>query len=335
MNLQDFYYELPEELIAQYPSQKRSDSRLMVLHRASGEVEHRRFSEIVDFFLEGDLIVFNNTKVIKARVTGRRRTGGKLELIIFKDFSSEEVYALVKGHAKDGEVVNIEMWEAKLFRVKEGLFKVELLDGSFDEIIEKHGKLPLPPYIKRDPEPLDLERYQTVFGEVEGAVAAPTAALHFDTELIEKIKKKGVEIVYITLHVGVGTFLPVKSEKVEEHRMLPEYYEISELAAGKINAAKQMGKRAIFCGTTTVRAVESASVAGKVQAWAGKAEVFIYPGYRFQVVECMLTNFHLPQATPLFLVSALVGRDKLLNAYRIAIKERYRFFSYGDAMLII
>lgn len=335
MYLQDFYYKLPENLIAQYPSQKRATSRLMVLYRNSDKIEHCKFTDIIDFISKDDLFVFNNTRVIKAKLKGRRKTGGKLEFIIFQDYPNKDIYALVKGHVKDGEVVKIEDSEVKLFHIKEGIFRVEPVNVSIPELIKMYGKMPLPPYIKREPNELDLERYQTIFGEVEGAVAAPTASLHFDEELLNRIIKKGIETAFITLHVGVGTFLPVKTEKVEAHSMLPEYYEISESAATKINNAKKKGKKIIFCGTTTVRAVEAAAVSGVVQHGSGKTEIFIYPGYKFQIVDSMLTNFHLPQATPLFLVSALIGREKLLNAYSVAIKEKYRFFSYGDAMLII
>ncbi len=335
MNLQDFYFELPKELIAQYPQEKRTASRLMVLHKDSETVEHRLFFDIKEYLSEGDLLVLNNTKVIKANLQGKRKTGGKVSLILYKEYPENNLRALVKGNVKDGEVIIVGDTEILLNHVEEGIYEATLLKGTFEQLVNNYGKMPLPPYIKREPEKLDEERYQTVFGAKEGAVAAPTAALHFDNKLLYELTEKGVQVVYVTLHVGVGTFLPVKTEKIEEHRMLPEYFEITEETAEKINYAKKSGKNIIFCGTTTVRAVESAAEKGILKPGKGKADIFIYPGYRFQIVEKMITNFHLPKATPLFLVSALAGREKLLNAYKIAIEERYRFFSYGDAMLII
>jgi len=335
MNLSDFYFELPDSLIAQYPTDRRSFSRLLVVDKQSGKVEHRRFLDIGDYLKAGDVIVFNNTKVVKARLLGKRKSGGKLELLVFKDFEQNCYLMLVKGNVKDGEEIIVGDFKIKLLHLQEGLFKTDLDDVNYNELVTKYGKVPLPPYIKRQASELDEVRYQTVFGSIDGAVAAPTAALHFDDELIGMLKFKGVDIVQITLHVGVGTFLPVKSENVSEHKMLPEFYEIGEMAAKKINEAKRERRKIVFCGTTTVRAVESSAKNGFVVAGQGKTDIFIYPGYKFKVVDCMLTNFHLPKSTPLFLVSALIGREKLLDIYKEAIQEGYRFFSYGDAMLII
>ncbi len=335
MNLQDFNFELSEEYIAQYPADRRSSSRLLVFDKGKNKVEHKMFSDITDYLDSGDLIVFNNTRVVKAKLLGRKKTGGKLELLVYKDFYAGCYFALVKGNVKEGEKILIGDLEVPLKHINEGLFEIDITDKTYQMLVDRYGFVPLPPYIKRKPEELDEERYQTVFGTIDGAVAAPTASLHFDEELIGKLKSKGVDVTYITLHVGVGTFLPVKSENINEHRMLPEFYDISEESANKINEAKYNQKRVIFCGTTTVRAVESSVKDGVVTAGTGKAEIFICPGYRFKVVESMLTNFHLPKSTPLFLVSALIGREKLMEIYNVAIKEKYRFFSYGDAMLII
>lgn len=335
MNLQDFYFELPEEYIAQYPTDKRSTSRLLVFDKGRDKVEHRIFSDITDYFDSGDIIVFNNTRVVKAKLLGRRKTGGKLELLVYKDFYDDSYFALVKGKVNDGEKILIGDLEVTLKHFNEGVFNIDITDEIYQTLLDRYGSIPLPPYIKRKPNELDEKRYQTIFGTIDGAVAAPTAALHFDEELIEKLKSKGVDVTYITLHVGVGTFLPVKSENINEHRMLPEFYEISKESAEKINEAKNKRKRVVFCGTTTVRAIESSVKDGVVTAGKGKAGIFICPGYRFKVVESMLTNFHLPKSTPLFLVSALISRERLMEIYREAIKEKYRFFSYGDAMLII
>lgn len=335
MNLQDFNFNLPEELIAQQPVEKRSASRLMVLNSERGTIEHKHFSDIVDYFKTGDIIVLNDTKVIKARLKGRKKTGGKVELIVFRDLPENKILALVKGYLKKTDTINIDDCELALVNIREGLYSVEISGCSFDELLEKAGVMPLPPYIKREPCSIDEERYQTIFGKCSGAVAAPTAALHFDQNILNKLALKGVEIVFITLHVGVGTFLPVKSENISAHNMLPEFFEITENTANIINRGIEDGRSIIFCGTTTVRAVEYSSKERKVIAGKGKADIFIYPGYKFKVVEKMLTNFHLPHSTPLFLVSALAGRERILNAYNEAIDKKYRFFSYGDAMLIL
>lgn len=335
MNLQDFNFHLPEELIAQLPKEKRSASKLMVLNREKKTIEHKHFVDIVDYFKPGDIIVLNDTKVIKARLKGRKKTGGKVELIIFRDLPENRILALVKGHLKKTDTIYINDYELELVNIREGLYSVEINGCSFDELLEQTGVMPLPPYIKREPSDIDEEKYQTVFGRCAGAVAAPTAALHFDQTVLNKLALKRVNIVFITLHVGVGTFLPVKSENISEHSMLPEFFEITENTANTINKGIEDGKSIIFCGTTTVRAVEYSSREKMVMAGKGKADIFIYPGYKFKVVEKMLTNFHLPHSTPLFLVSALAGRERILNAYKEAIEKKYRFFSYGDAMLIL
>lgn len=335
MNLEDFNFVLPAELVAQYPLEKRSQSKLMVVYKDSGKIEHRQFNEIVDFFNAGDVIVLNDTKVVKARILAKRKSGGKVELLLFKEFQKGEIHAMVKGHIKNGETIELFGVDVKLTQFKEGIYKTNLDEENYEKVIERFGMMPLPPYIKREAGKIDEERYQTVFGYKKGAVAAPTAALHFDEDTIRLLKEKGVLILFITLHVGVGTFLPVKADDIKSHIMLPEYYEISKETADKINNSKRLGKQIIFCGTTTVRAVESATKNGILSAGAGLADIFIYPGYKFQLVERMLTNFHLPKSTPLFLVSALLGKERLFKAYEVAIKEKYRFFSYGDAMLIV
>jgi S-adenosylmethionine:tRNA ribosyltransferase-isomerase len=334
MDLRDFNYDLPAGRVAQFPAGRRDDSKLMVLRKTAGIIEHRRFSGLADFLDHGDVLVLNDTKVLKARLFGKRKTGGKIELIVYKDFINNRILSLVKGGVRDGERIDVDQFEILMKKIGEGFFEAEFLNGRFEEVIELCGRMPLPPYIKRQSGEIDDDRYQTVFGAKEGAVAAPTAALHFSEEMLDGLKKKGVKIVFITLHVGPGTFLPVKTERVEDHLMLPEYYELSGETAGIINDAKGSGKNMIFCGTTVVRAVEDACVEGRVVPQRKQTEIFMYPGYRFKMVEHMLTNFHLPCSTPLLLVSALAGKDKIFNAYKEAIESEYRFFSYGDAMLI-
>ena len=336
----DFYFELPEELIAQDPLRDRASSRLLVLEKETGKTEHHVFRDILQYLAPGDCLVLNNTKVIPARLLGtKEETGAAVEVLLLKRKEKDVWETLVKPGKK--------MRPGARISFGRGLLKAEVLDvveegnrlvrftydGIFEEVLDKLGEMPLPPYITHKLQ--DRNRYQTVYAKYEGSAAAPTAGLHFTEELLREIEKKGVEIAYVTLHVGLGTFRPVKEENVLEHHMHSEYYEISQEAADKINAAKQRGGRVICVGTTSARTLESAAdESGYLKACSGNTEIFIYPGYRFKILDCLLTNFHLPESTLIMLVSALAGREQVLAAYREAVKERYRFFSFGDAMLI-
>ncbi len=336
----DFYFELPPNLIAQDPLPDRSASRLLVLNKDTGETEHHVFREIADYLSPGDCLVLNNTKVIPARLMGQKEgTGASIEVLLLKRLEQDVWETLVKPgkKAKPGTVL----------RFGNGILKGEVLDvleegnrrirfsyeGVFEEVLDRLGEMPLPPYITHKLE--DKNRYQTVYAKYEGSAAAPTAGLHFTEELLERIREKGVEIAYVTLHVGLGTFRPVKAERITQHHMHSEYYEISGETAEKINRAKREKKRVICVGTTSCRTVESAADGdGRVSAGCGNTEIFIYPGYRFKVLDELITNFHLPESTLVMLVSALAGRENVLAAYREAVSLEYRFFSFGDAMLI-
>ena len=336
----DFYFELPEELIAQDPLRDRASSRLLVLEKETGKTEHHVFRDILQYLAPGDCLVLNNTKVIPARLLGtKEETGAAVEVLLLKRKEKDVWETLVKPGKK--------MRPGARISFGRGLLKAEVLDvveegnrlvrftydGIFEEVLDKLGEMPLPPYVTHKLQ--DKNRYQTVFAKYEGSAAAPTAGLHFTEELLREIEKKGVEIAYVTLHVGLGTFRPVKEENVLEHHMHSEYYEISQEAADKINTAKQRGGRVICVGTTSARTLESAAdESGYLKACSGNTEIFIYPGYRFKILDCLLTNFHLPESTLIMLVSALAGREQVLAAYREAVKERYRFFSFGDAMFI-
>ena len=336
----DYYYDLPEELIAQDPLKDRSTSKLMVLDKKTGELSHHHFYEIIDYLEKGDTLVLNNTKVIPARLYGtKEETGAVIEILLLKRLEDNCYEALVKPGKKarvgcrlsfgDGilkaEVVDI---------LEEGNRKIRFeYEGIFEEILDKLGEMPLPPYIHHKLE--DRNRYQTVYAKVEGSAAAPTAGLHFTPELLEKIKEKGVNIAYVTLHVGLGTFRPVKEENLLNHHMHSEYYEVSEETAKLVNETKANGHKVICVGTTSVRTVESSSKElNTLLPGSGDTEIFIYPGYEFKIPDGLITNFHLPESTLLMLVSAMAGRENILNAYSEAIKEKYRFFSFGDAMLI-
>ncbi|MEQ3270988.1 tRNA preQ1(34) S-adenosylmethionine ribosyltransferase-isomerase QueA [[Clostridium] scindens] len=340
MKRQDFYYELPEELIAQDPLEDRSSSRLLVLDKESGAVSHHVFKEITDYLHEGDCLVINDTKVIPARLIGSKvGTEAKIEILLLKRKENNIWETLVKPGKKAkigtkisfgvgllvGEVVDI---------VDEGNRLIQFTyEGIFEEILDKLGQMPLPPYITHQLE--DKNRYQTVYATHTGSAAAPTAGLHFTPELLEEIERKGIDIARITLHVGLGTFRPVKVDEITEHHMHSEFFQIDEEAAMKINRAKDSGKRVICVGTTSCRTIESAAdETGHLKACSGWTEIFIYPGYQFKILDCLITNFHLPESTLIMLVSALAGREHVLAAYEEAVKERYRFFSFGDAMLI-
>ena len=340
MNVSDFYYDLPEELIAQTPIEKRDESRLMVLNRAKQTIEHKTFKDIIDYLEPGDCLVRNNTKVIPARLYGKKATGAKIEFLLLNRIEGDIWECIVRpGHKlKPGTEVEFGdgILKAKVLDVMEGgTRKVEFkYEGIFNEILDKIGLMPLPPYIHESLK--DNDRYQTVYAKYEGSAAAPTAGLHFTPELFEKIKEKGVDVANVTLHVGIGTFRPVKVENVEEHHMHSEHFYIKQEDVDKINNAKRNGKRVIAVGTTSCRVLETiADEDGMVKPTEGDTQIFIYPGYKFKCLDGLVTNFHLPESTLIMLVSALAGRDYIMKAYNEAVKEKYRFFSFGDAMLIL
>lgn len=336
----DFYFDLPEELIAQDPLADRSSSRLLVLNKETGEVEHHIFKEIIQYLNPGDCLVLNNTKVIPARLLGQREeTGGAVEVLLLKRREGDVWETLVKPGKKCKPGTRLVFGEGLLHAevletVEEGNRLIHFeYEGIFEEILDKLGEMPLPPYITHKLQ--DKNRYQTVYAKYEGSAAAPTAGLHFTKELLAEIEKKGIEVAYVTLHVGLGTFRPVKVDNILEHHMHSEYYQVSKEAADKINSTKANRGRVICVGTTSCRTVESAADEnGLVQEGCDNTEIFIYPGYRFKVLDALITNFHLPESTLVMLVSALAGREHVLSAYEEAIKERYRFFSFGDAMFI-
>ena len=335
---EDFDYALPPDRIAQHPVEPRDHAGLMVLHRDSGKLEHRRFYEVVDYLRRGDVLVINETRVFPARLVGKRPSGGKVELLLVRPLGRDTWEALAKPGRKVRPGERLLFGEGKLTgevveRTEDGK-RVVRFSGDI-ETLRNLGQVPLPPYIRRSPIPEDRERYQTVYARVEGSVAAPTAGLHFTEELLERLREKGVEVVPIVLHVGPGTFRPVRGE-VSEHRMEAEYYEVSPRAAEVVNLARGKGGRVVAVGTTSVRTLETvADEEGRVRPGSGWTELFIYPPYRFRVVDALITNFHLPRSTLLMLVAAFAGRERVLEAYREAVRLGYRFYSYGDAMLII
>ncbi len=340
MTTKDFYYDLPSELIAQTPLDDRTASKLMVLQKDSGEITHKHFFDIVDYLKEGDCLVMNNTRVIPARLYGRKEgSGGKIEFLLLKRLELDKWEVILKPGKKARR--------GSRFEFGDGLLKAEILDvvedgnrivkfeyeGVWEELLDKLGEMPLPPYIKEKLN--DRERYQTVYSKIEGSAAAPTAGLHFTKELLKKIKAKGVSAAYLTLHVGLGTFRPVSVENVENHIMHTEYFEIDKKTAETINRTREAGGRIIAVGTTSVRTLETvADENGFVKEASGDTNIFIYPGYKFKAVDALITNFHLPESTLIMLVSALAGKENVLNAYQTAVNEKYRFFSFGDAMFI-
>ena len=340
MKTADFDYDLPQELIAQDPLEQRDSSRLLILDKETGERTHKIFHDIIDYLHEGDCLVINNTKVIPARLIGEREgTGGKVEVLLLKRRSDNLWETLVKPGKKARPGMRLSFGDGLLHAevqevVDEGnrLIRFEY-EGIFEEILDQLGQMPLPPYITHQLK--DKNRYQTVYAKYEGSAAAPTAGLHFTEELLEQIRAKGVKIARVTLHVGLGTFRPVKVEDVTEHHMHTEFYHVSEEAADIINETKKQGGRVICVGTTSCRTIESAADdQGIVHATEGDTDIFIYPGYQFKVLDCLITNFHLPESTLLMLVSALAGKENIMAAYREAVEMRYRFFSFGDAMFI-
>lgn len=341
MHTKDFDYYLPEELIAQKPVYPRDSSRLMVLDRRTGEIEHRGFRDIVDYLRAGDLLVLNDTRVRPARLLGQKKgTHGLAEVLLLNPKGNNYWEALVRPgkRLKPGALIefgpNGELTaEVVDFTPAKGRIIKFSYQGDFSRLLHELGQVPLPPYIHAELE--DKERYQTVYSSEEGSAAAPTAGLHFTTELLERLQAKGIRLAYLTLHVGLGTFRPVEEEEIERHQMHSEFYQVSDQAADEINRAKADGRRIISVGTTSTRVLESASTAdGRMLAGSGWTDIFIYPGYQFKMVEALITNFHLPKSTLLMLVSALAGREPILAAYEEAVKERYRFFSFGDAMFI-
>ena len=341
MDVKDFYYDLPEELMAQTPIKKRDESRLMVLNRKNQTIEHKVFKDILEYLKPGDVLVRNNTKVIPARLYGKKETGANIEFLLLKNIEGDVWESIVrpgnKLHIGTKVIFGDGLLEAEVLDVLEGgTRKVKFYyNGIFNEILDKIGLMPLPPYIHEELK--ERDRYQTVYAKYEGSAAAPTAGLHFTPELLEKLKEKGVEIANVTLHVGIGTFRPVKVEKVEEHHMHSEHFYIKEEDAEIINKAKKEGRRIISVGTTSCRVLESIADenTGMVKAVETDTQIFIYPGYKFKCIDGLITNFHLPESTLLMLVSSLAGREYIMNAYKEAVKEKYRFFSFGDAMLIL
>lgn len=341
MKVADFSFDLPDELIARYPQAERSASRLLTVDGISGERQHRQFKDIVSLIEPGDLLVFNDTRVIPARLLGQKVSGGKVEVLIERVLDEHHVLAHVRANRapKAGARLHLEeAFEAEVLGREGALFKLHFdHSDTVLSLLEAHGHMPLPPYIDRPDEDSDRERYQTVYNRKPGAVAAPTAGLHFDDEILQALQQKGVEFAYVTLHVGAGTFQPVRVDSIEEHVMHSEYAEVSEQTIAAIEAARARGNRVIAVGTTSVRSIESmakASSAGTLEPFFAETDIFIYPGYRFAVVDAMITNFHLPESTLLMLVSAFTSRDIMLDAYASAVKHQYRFFSYGDAMFI-
>lgn len=341
MKTSDFYYDLPEELIAQDPLEKRDNSRLMVLHRETGEIEHKHFYDVIDYLNPGDCLVVNNTRVIPARLMGvKEETGASIEVLLLKRKEEKVWETLVKPGKKARVGARISFGDGLLVGevidiVEEGnrLIRFEY-DGIFEEILDQLGQMPLPPYITHQLQ--DKNRYQTVYAKYDGSAAAPTAGLHFTEELLEKIQAKGIRIAKVTLHVGLGTFRPVKEENVLDHHMHSEFYIVDEEAARVINETRASGGRVISVGTTSTRTLETvAEPDGHIPVKSGWTDIFIYPGYQFKAVDCLITNFHLPESTLIMLVSALADRETILHAYEVAVQERYRFFSFGDAMMIV
>ena len=340
MKVSDFYFDLPDELIAQVPLEKRDESRLMVVDKATGNIEHRKFKNIIEYLEEGDCLVLNDTRVMPARLYGHKEeTGAKMEFLLLRRIEKDTWEILVRPgkRAKVGNRFDFGngKLKAEIIEVLENGNRIVRFEyeGIFEEVLDALGEMPLPPYITEKLQ--DKERYQTVYSNEVGSAAAPTAGLHFTEELLEEIKKRGINVAFVTLHVGLGTFRPVKTENVEEHEMHSEHYYMSQETADIINKTKANGKRVIAVGTTSNRTLESiADENGKVMEKSGYTSIFIYPGYKFKVVDALITNFHLPESTLIMLVSAFANRDIIMNAYEEAVKERYRFFSFGDAMFL-
>jgi S-adenosylmethionine:tRNA ribosyltransferase-isomerase len=337
MRLDDFRYELPSELIAQFPLQRRSDSRLLCLDGAHGEPVDRQFSDLPDLLEAGDLLVFNDTRVMRARLFGHKDTGGKVELLIERVLEPQRGLAHIRASKapRPGSRIHLEDdVEAEVIARRGNLFELRLCGEDLTSLMERVGHMPLPPYIQRSDRPVDEQRYQTVYGTRPGAVAAPTAGLHFDHAMLERLDQIGVNRVNVTLHVGAGTFQPVRAERIEEHFMHSEQVEVTGVVCEAVRTARAAGRRVIAVGTTSVRSLEAASQQGAPRPFSGETRLFIRPGYRFHAVDALITNFHLPESTLLMLVCAFAGHREVMNAYRHAVVNRYRFFSYGDAMFL-
>lgn len=341
MRVEDFDYALPDELIAQEPLPERTASRMMVLHRAERRWEHRQFADLPEYLCPGDCLVLNDTRVIPARLRGRRSSGAAVELLLLKHLGEMrwQVLARPARRVRPGDRIEFgeDLWAQVVGAGKEGIREVLFeARGKFEELLERYGEAPLPPYVRRPARPDDRNRYQTVYARWPGAVAAPTAGLHFDQPMLERLRQTGVHIAFLTLHVGLGTFRPVTAYRVEDHVMHAEAYELPPDCASAVNHAREEGCRVVAVGTTVVRALETvADEDGRVRPAAGETDLFIYPGYRFRAIDAMLTNFHLPRSTLLMMVAAFAGREFILDAYHEAIRQRYRFYSYGDCMLIL
>ncbi|XOZ34360.1 tRNA preQ1(34) S-adenosylmethionine ribosyltransferase-isomerase QueA [Halomonadaceae bacterium KBTZ08] len=338
MKRSDFHFDLPDELIARYPLPEREASRLLRLDGSQEAVSHHGFRELPELLAPGDLLVFNDTRVIPARVYGQKASGGKVEMLVERVLASHEALVHLKVSRTPGPGTGITLEGGYCLVVDEhtpeGLFRVRFVDEAVMTVLETVGHMPLPPYIDRPDEMTDEARYQTVFGEKPGAVAAPTAGLHFTDGIMEALARRGIERTFVTLHVGAGTFQPVRSEDIRDHSMHQEWLAVDQDTVDAVRRTRERGGRVVAVGTTAVRALESASHEGHIEPFAGETRIFIYPGYRFQSVDAMVTNFHLPESTLIMLVSAFAGRKQVLDAYQAAIRERYRFFSYGDAMLV-
>ena len=338
MQRTDFQFDLPDELIAQFPAQQRSASRLLSLNGRTGDLTDKQFTDIIDLLDPKDLLVFNNTKVIPARLLGQKDSGGKVEILVERIIDEHRVLAHLKSSKSPsaGRRLLIEnALDIEVLGRQGALFELRVdSELSVTEALQKYGRLPLPPYIEREVDQADFERYQTVYAQHIGAVAAPTAGLHFDQDILETLSQKGIETAEITLHVGAGTFQPVRVDDIQTHQMHSERMNVTDEVVDKVEAARQRGGRVVAVGTTSVRALESASQTGKLLPFEGETDIFIYPGYHFKSVDALITNFHLSESTLLMLVSALAGRDNIMNAYQHAVERKYRFFSYGDAMFI-
>ena len=336
MRVADFHFELPETLIARHPLSERRGSRLLVLDDPSGAPKHKAFADLLDYVNPGDLLVFNNTRVIPARLFGQKASGGKLEILIERVLDQHRVLAHVRSSKspKAGSLIHIEGGgEAQMLARHDALFELCFVDEVLP-LLDRVGHMPLPPYIDRPDEAADRERYQTVYAQRAGAVAAPTAGLHFDQQMLDSLREKDVETAFVTLHVGAGTFQPVRVERIEDHHMHSEWLEVSQAVVDAVAACKSRGGRVVAVGTTSVRSLETAALSGELQPYCGDTDIFIFPGYQYRVVDALVTNFHLPESTLLMLVSAFAGYAQTMAAYAAAVEQQYRFFSYGDAMFI-
>ena len=337
MYKKDFNFELPNELIARYPLAKRSTSRLLVHNRKTKEHNHHIFKDLIDFLVPGDVLVMNDSRVIAARFYGQKATGGKVEFLVERILDDANFLAHIKSSKspKVGSVIDCDnAWQLEIVGRQDDLFCCKL-SGNVLAMLADIGHMPLPPYIDREDNATDKDRYQTVYAKNDGSVAAPTAGLHFDEDLIQKLTEKGIILAYTTLHVGAGTFRPVRCENIKEHKMHSEFITVSAELCQQVNAAKERGSRVVAVGTTAMRCLESTSIAGKIKPFSGETDIFIYPGYEFKICDGMVTNFHLPESTLLMLVAAFIGHEEALNLYKVAVDAKYRFFSYGDACLLL